>query len=193
MNPDVVRSLRKNANQKLVLNLKNVQDILNQLKIKDPVVISIHVVRIISYLINILKIFDSFLKKKTVFLLVPPEDACLVSDLNKNSSTENIVLKKIGEKWRDGKCTTCSCDIINYKPMSQCMTKECPKIHDHPDFNDFVLEEIVFPYECCSGFEKTACKDNNQVYKVSNQFYSLLYFLKLTCDYKEYFSFINGI
>lgn len=92
---------------------------------------------------------------------------CLVSDLNANSTVESMTPKKIGEKWRDGKCTTCSCDIVNYKPMAQCMTKECPKIQDHPDVNDFVLEKVILPYECCPVYQKTACKDNNQVYKVS--------------------------
>ena len=107
------------------------------------------------------------------YFIEPPNDLCLYTPASNDLSfLEQTLPKKIGEKWRDGKCKTCSCEFIENKPTSQCTTKQCPKIQDHPDINDFVIEEFVFDYECCPVFQKTACRDGEFIYKVRRPYIS---------------------
>jgi len=39
-------------------------------------------------------------------------------------------------------------------------------MNEHPDVNDYVLEEILLDDKCCPIFERTACKDGNKTYNV---------------------------
>ncbi|XP_076276507.1 hemolectin isoform X2 [Lasioglossum baleicum] len=114
----------------------------------------------------------------TEYKCVPPKDLCLytVATDTRIELSERIVAKKLGERWMDGNCTSCVCELSDggneangpevkvAKP--KCTTIECLRAADHPDAFDFVVEEIVRKDECCPGFARSACKHLDKVYNV---------------------------
>ncbi|XP_043259225.1 hemocytin isoform X1 [Colletes gigas] len=100
---------------------------------------------------------------------VSPKDRCLynIRADNKIETPEQTVAVQIGEQWMDDVCTSCTCELYNDGPRPKCSTMECLKAKDHPDVFDFVLEEVLMPTECCPHFERSACKDGEKVYNVS--------------------------
>ncbi|XP_043601962.1 hemocytin isoform X2 [Bombus pyrosoma] len=101
---------------------------------------------------------------------VPPKDLCLynVESESKIEMSEHIVAKKLGEKWMDGKCTSCICEFSETGPTPKCFTTECLKAVDHPDISDFVVEEVLVEDKCCPNFERTACKDGDEIYNTGD-------------------------
>ncbi|CAK9818181.1 SSPO [Anthophora quadrimaculata] len=99
---------------------------------------------------------------------VPPKDLCLynIEYESKIEMSEKVVAKKIGEQWMDGKCTSCICELSEKGPKPKCFITECLRITDHPDISDFVVEEVLVEDKCCPIFERTACKDGENVHKV---------------------------
>lgn len=103
-----------------------------------------------------------------MFFLEPPKDLCLyyMDSSNDLNFSENLVAKKIGDIWEDGNCKTCTCDFKDGMPTPRCVMKDCLKMENHPDINDYVIEGNFLTYECCPNFERVACKDNGKVYQV---------------------------
>jgi len=85
---------------------------------------------------------------------------------SEDQDNQRITVKQIGEEWKDGKCKTCVCENSYDSPKSNCLIMECPNMNEHPDVNDYVLEEILLDDKCCAIFERTACKDGNKTYNV---------------------------
>ncbi|XP_058797462.1 hemocytin [Phymastichus coffea] len=106
----------------------------------------------------------------------PPKDLCLyyMDSSNDLEFNENLVAKQIGDVWLDGLCKTCTCDFNDGVPTSKCVTKDCIKLENHPDANDYVLKSNALESQCCSSFERIACKDDNRVYQVGEKWYPLL-------------------
>ncbi|KAL0131073.1 hypothetical protein PUN28_002574 [Cardiocondyla obscurior] len=96
---------------------------------------------------------------------VPPKDVCLYTT-NENQAEQRIVTKKVGEEWKDGKCTTCVCENSNKSPKTNCLITECSNMSVHPDMNNYVLEEVLLEDKCCPIFERTACKWKDKIYHV---------------------------
>ncbi|XP_071561739.1 hemocytin [Temnothorax nylanderi] len=94
---------------------------------------------------------------------VPPKDVCLY---NEDQGKQQVIAKKIGEEWKDGKCKTCVCESSNDGPKANCLFTECSNMSVHPDIDDYVLEEIVLDDKCCPIFERTACKWKSKIYNV---------------------------
>ncbi|XP_044006095.1 hemocytin [Aphidius gifuensis] len=99
-----------------------------------------------------------------------PKDICLYSMTTDNST---IVGKKIGEKWQDGPCLSCICEIdYNNETKSNCLSTKCPGIEDNQHKNDYVLIEKQITGECCPLIEAIACKDDNGiVHNIGNEWY----------------------
>lgn len=45
----------------------------------------------------------------------------------------------------------------------------CPNIDESPDNKDYLLKLVPIPYECCSAFEREACKYNDKVYREGDE------------------------
>jgi len=100
-----------------------------------------------------------------IFALVPPKDICLYTN-NEEQDKQQVIAKKIGEEWKDGKCKTCVCENSDNGPKTNCLSTECSSMSAHPDINDYVLEEILLDDKCCPIFERTACKWKGNIYNV---------------------------
>lgn len=96
---------------------------------------------------------------------VPPKDVCLYTS-NEDQGISQVVTKKVGEKWKDGKCKTCVCEISNDSPKANCLFMECSNMSAHPDVDDYVLEERILDDKCCPIFERIACKWKDKIYNV---------------------------
>lgn len=94
-----------------------------------------------------------------------PKDICLYTN-DEDRSGQHVIAKKIGEEWEDGKCKTCICENSQDGPKPNCVTTECPSMHEHPDINDYILKKIPLDDKCCPIFERSACKDGDKVYDV---------------------------
>ncbi|XP_031828807.2 hemolectin [Nomia melanderi] len=100
---------------------------------------------------------------------IPPNDLCLynITTDKKLELSEKVIARKIGEQWMEGACTSCTCELSDEgTPKPKCSTTKCLQVADHPDVFDFVVEEVYQKDECCPSFERSACKDGEQVYNV---------------------------
>lgn len=96
-------------------------------------------------------------------ILVPPKDVCLYT--NENQS-QPVIVKQIGEEWKDGKCKTCLCENSHDSPKANCLTMECPSMDAQSDMESYVLKEIQLDDKCCPIFERTACRWEDKIYNV---------------------------
>lgn len=103
---------------------------------------------------------------------MPPKNICLYIN-TEGQDTQHVMAKQIGEEWKDGKCKTCVCENSHDGPKPNCLVTECPNINEHPDINDYVLEEILLGDKCCPIFERTACKDDSKTYNVRRSLFTL--------------------
>ncbi|XP_066594945.1 hemocytin-like [Prorops nasuta] len=104
----------------------------------------------------------------------PPRDICLYKTLMNSDLeySEFVMPKKIGEEWREEKCKKCSCDEDNeFGVKINCITTDCISMDKHPDFNDFLLREIIVENECCPSFERISCKFGDSIYNVGDLWY----------------------
>lgn len=101
---------------------------------------------------------------------MPPKDVCLYNnDLytnDKNQSSQPVIVKQIGEEWKDGKCKTCLCENSHDGPKANCLIMECPSMDAQSDMEFYVLEEIQLDDKCCPIFERTACRGEDKIYNV---------------------------
>lgn len=100
-----------------------------------------------------------------ILALVPPKDICLYTN-DEDQTRQRVIVKQIGEEWKDGKCKTCLCENSHDGPKANCLITECPSMNAHPDVEDYVLEEILLDDKCCPIFERTACRWKDKVYNV---------------------------
>lgn len=100
---------------------------------------------------------------------MPPKDVCLYT--NNDQGKQHVIVKQLGEEWKDGKCKTCVCENSYKDPKPNCLITECPNINDHSDLNDYILEEVVLDDKCCTIFVRTACKSKDKIYHVRESVY----------------------
>ncbi|XP_078043521.1 hemolectin [Augochlora pura] len=98
----------------------------------------------------------------------PPDDLCLytIETSDKIELSEQVLVKKLGEQWMDGTCTSCICQPTAEGPKSKCVTIECGCLgtEDRPDTDDFVVKEVYSDDQCCPDFVRSACIHLDEVY-----------------------------
>ncbi|CAK1581500.1 unnamed protein product [Parnassius mnemosyne] len=86
----------------------------------------------------------------------------------KARDTPQIVLKDLDSVWLDGPCRSCRCGAGG---AVQCGVSECAAL---PLSEQFVLEPRPVPYQCCPQPAQVACRDQNNIYKVGENWTSPL-------------------
>jgi hypothetical protein len=66
-------------------------------------------------------------------------------------------------EWKDGSCLKCRCILNgNKEAVAKCISQCLAPV----DADDYVLDEISVPNECCLQYTRTACKDGSKTYRV---------------------------
>ncbi|XP_068629642.1 hemocytin [Battus philenor] len=79
------------------------------------------------------------------------------------------VLKDLDAVWLDGPCRTCRCGEDARGASAQCSVTECPPLTGS---EQFVLEPVPVPFECCPRAVQAACRYHDRVYKVGENWTS---------------------
>ncbi|CAG9772868.1 unnamed protein product [Ceutorhynchus assimilis] len=115
-----------------------------------------------------------------VFTCNPPKDKCIFETAYGADELGGEKLLTIYEKqkvlkpgnstWQDGPCRDCKCILTslgNYQ--STCNKIECPNINNHEDYPEYVLKPIPVHNQCCPQIKRTACKFDNKIYEVGQE------------------------
>ncbi|XP_013180497.1 PREDICTED: hemocytin isoform X2 [Papilio xuthus] len=79
------------------------------------------------------------------------------------------VLKDVDAVWLDGPCRSCRCNAESVGAVPQCGITECPPLATS---EEFVMEALPVPFECCPRAVQAACRYQHHVYKVGENWTS---------------------
>ncbi|XP_055937840.1 hemocytin-like [Argiope bruennichi] len=74
-----------------------------------------------------------------------------------------------GSSWQDGLCRKCRCSTDNGVTQYSCSEELCPKLEELPDSEKYVREIIPIPGACCPHYRRSACKMNEIVYQIGEE------------------------
>lgn len=66
----------------------------------------------------------------------------------------------------DGPCKSCICSSVNGVAEAICSVTNCMSLEQHPDYHDYVVENVTSADQCCPQFVRTGCKDGSRTYEV---------------------------
>nr|XP_045582104.1 hemocytin-like isoform X3 [Procambarus clarkii] len=76
-------------------------------------------------------------------------------------------LQPVGEKWSDGLCLNCECLLdSDGHPHHQCVQNICPLLNTLPDHDQYKLESVPTPNQCCPDIKRIACIDSRDIIEV---------------------------
>ncbi|KAJ0180770.1 hypothetical protein K1T71_004174 [Dendrolimus kikuchii] len=107
----------------------------------------------------------------------PPKDKCIASlewkasakGGEKARNKPETLLKDLDAVWADGPCRICRCESSPLGPVASCTATECPSI---VSTDQFVVEPLWLPFQCCPVAVQVACRDGNNIYKVGKNWTS---------------------
>ncbi|XP_071447163.1 hemocytin-like [Hetaerina americana] len=104
-------------------------------------------------------------------------------------------VRKVGETWEDGPCRECMCIEMGQRwtksakggssrgakgakghfkapkkvLKTSCSSSICPSLEEHPDAEEYHLEQIPVPGKCCPDIVRKACQDEGKIYQVGKE------------------------
>ncbi|XP_034943572.1 hemocytin, partial [Chelonus insularis] len=109
----------------------------------------------------------------SIYNCEPKQNVCLYTPVIDNINDEKVIVMQINETWKDGPCNVCTCEkSLNKYPTAVCVTTECLNLKNHPDSNDYALKENIITDQCCPQIERFACKDNEKIINVGEEWHS---------------------